>query len=100
MPKKPFRAPAICPVCGERVPPRALACPECGADERSGWKEDALTYDGVDLPDEDQEFDYDDFVKREFGGKSHPETHAKGLWWIAGVVLLAALLWMLLLQWH
>ncbi|MEM7383587.1 MAG: zinc ribbon domain-containing protein [Verrucomicrobiota bacterium] len=45
-------APDNCPVCGEDLSPNAKACPECGADERSGWNEDALIYDGLDLPDE------------------------------------------------
>lgn len=29
--------PSICPNCGEAVPPRAAACPECGSDESTGW---------------------------------------------------------------
>ncbi len=45
-------SPDICPVCGESVPRDAPACPHCGADERSGWNEDATRYDGLDLPDE------------------------------------------------
>lgn len=40
-----------CPVCGEQVPGNALACPQCGADDETGWSEDA-EYDGVELPDE------------------------------------------------
>jgi hypothetical protein len=59
------KAPEICPVCGEDVPRGSLACPECGADHNSGWREDADIYDAVDLPDE--EFNYDDFVRQEFG---------------------------------
>ena len=35
---------------------------------QTGWSEEADT-DGLDLPDEEK-FDYDDFVKREFGDKS------------------------------
>jgi hypothetical protein len=46
-----FTPPDICPVCGESVPRAARACPGCGADERSGWNEDAARYDGLDLPD-------------------------------------------------
>ena len=57
-------APETCPNCGAEVPPKAKACPECGADEQTGWSEAARTA-GLDLPDEN--FDYDDFVKREFG---------------------------------
>ncbi len=79
--------PEICPVCGEDVPPRSLACPECGADHNSGWKEDADT--GLDLPDED--FDYNEFVKEEFGdgGKA---SRIPLLWWFTAVLLLLALL--------
>jgi len=85
------RAPELCPVCNEQVPPGALACPECGADHNSGWREDAGLHDGVDLPDED--FDYDDFVKGEFGSRVKP-AGLKMVWWIAGIVLIIALLLM------
>ena len=47
----PRTAPEQCAQCGEAIPPRALACPECGADERTGWREQSI-YDGLDLPDE------------------------------------------------
>ncbi|HRJ09817.1 MAG TPA: hypothetical protein PK490_16875 [Prosthecobacter sp.] len=64
----PFRPPGQCPVCGEWVPRGAAACDDCGACAKSGWKDDAETYDGLDLPDED--FDYDDFIKREFDNRA------------------------------
>lgn len=51
MPSRPT-SPSECPVCGAVVPRGARACPECGADERSGWNEDDTRYDGLDLPDE------------------------------------------------
>lgn len=51
MPRE-FVPPTECPVCGEVVPRGARACPGCGADERSGWNEEAVRYDGLDLPDE------------------------------------------------
>ncbi|MGB0372049.1 MAG: zinc-ribbon domain-containing protein [Opitutales bacterium] len=47
-----MNTPEICPACGHEVPKGRLACPECGADENSGWNEDALLYDGLDLPEE------------------------------------------------
>lgn len=86
------RTPEVCPVCGEDVPPRALACPECGADHNSGWKGNAS--DSLDLPDED--FDYDAFVKEEFGG-SAGKSRLHPVWWITAVVLLAAIVvtWLL-----
>jgi len=49
--KNAFKPPTECPVCGEAVPRGARACPGCGADERSGWNEEATRYDGLDLPD-------------------------------------------------
>ena len=78
------QSPEICPVCGEDVPAGALACPECGADEKSGWREDAERYDGVDLPDE---FDYDEFARREFGTSPKPPSISVA-WWVTAIVLL------------
>jgi len=81
-------APQVCPVCGEDVPSTASACPECGADHNSGWREGAETYDAVDLPDED--FNYEEFVKQEFGSAARPV--AKRVWWITAILLIAALI--------
>jgi len=44
--------PSECANCGAELPRNAHACPECGADERTGWRENSI-YDGLDLPDED-----------------------------------------------
>lgn len=80
-----------CPLCGADLPPRAKACPECGSDEVTGWSDAART-DGLDLPDES--FDYEDFVKREFGAK-RPGPVPRGIrwwWWVVAVGLLAAFL--------
>ena len=79
-------APMVCPVCGEDVPRTALACPECGADHTSGWREDAEAYDAVDLPDED--FTYEEFVKQAFGSSRRPAI--KRVWWITAILLIAA----------
>lgn len=76
--------PEVCPVCGEDLPRNALACPECGADHNSGWREDVA--DGLDLPDND--FNYDDFVRREFSSGARP-AGIKPIWWITAIVLLA-----------
>ena len=87
-PKKRSRpqAPDVCPVCGESVPRGSLACPECGADHNSGWRQDAESYDGLDLPDDN--FDYDEFVRREFGSPIKP-AGIKTIWWITAIVVLA-----------
>ena len=42
----------ICPNCGAEVAMKALACPECGADDLTGWSEDTL-YDGIDFLEEE-----------------------------------------------
>jgi hypothetical protein len=81
------RTPEVCPVCGESVPRNALACPECGADHRSGWSETADA-DGLDLPDDD--FDYDAFVKEEFGGGG-ARSRLHPVWIVTAIVLLGAM---------
>ena len=83
-------SPETCPNCGAEVPRNAKACPACGADEQTGWSEEAR-YDGLDLPDES--FDYNEFVAREFGeGKASPVPRGiHWLWWVAAVALLVTL---------
>jgi hypothetical protein len=81
-------APEICPNCGAEVPPKARACPECGADEHTGWSDEARL-GGLNLPDED--FDYDDFVQREFGAKKSPVPRGvHWFWWLVALAALAA----------
>lgn len=41
-----------CPHCGAQVPLDALACPECGSDNETGWSEEA-DYDDVLLYDDE-----------------------------------------------
>src|SRR6267142_4501175 len=81
--------PEVCPACGEDVPPNALACPECGADHNSGWREDANIYDALDVPDAD--FNYEDFIRKEFGSVGKP-ARVRTAWWIAAIVLILILL--------
>lgn len=87
------RTPKVCPVCGEDVPPRSLACPECGSDHNTGWKKDAHVTDGLDLPDDD--FDYETFVESEFGAGAGPRMRPAGIkpiWWITAALLFLAFL--------
>lgn len=102
----PDMKPDVCPHCGALVPDDARSCPECGSDEETGWSDKAQAQ-RLDLPDDD--FDYDEFVKEEFGGDGGgdqgkgrgrgrsgvraPQIKPAGLgwiWWIAGVLLLLA----------
>jgi hypothetical protein len=95
----------VCPTCGSEVKVGA-PCPGCAPKRpkakarvksarrpRKSWEQDS-TYDGLDLPEED--FDYDEFVAREFGGKPHQRVGLKWYWWLTGVALLGAfLIWVL-----
>ncbi len=84
--------PDVCPHCGAELPPQAKACPECGSDEQTGWSEAAQTGE-LDLPEEN--FDYDDFVKREFGNSSPVPRGVHWFWWLiaAGLVIGCLLFW-------
>jgi hypothetical protein len=81
--------PAVCPNCGATVPRKAKACPECGSDDQTGWSEEAGA-GGLDLPDE--EFNYDEFVKREFGKEGPVPRGLHWFWWVVAIVLVVLLL--------
>lgn len=88
-----FRPPGQCPVCGEWVYRGAVACEECGACAKSGWKAET-DYDGLDLPDTDESFDYEAFIEKEFGSGSQRrlgEGRWARVWWWAAVAVLVAL---------
>ncbi len=61
----------ICPNCGAEVRVGASACPECGSDEKTGWSEEAESGFN-EYPagyGEDADFNYNEFLRREFGHK-------------------------------
>ena len=81
--------PDYCPNCGEAVPEGARACPECGADESTGWSDEAHA-DRLGIPSED--FDHDAFVEEEFGEPSHRKRPNHWLWAVTAALLLAFIL--------
>jgi hypothetical protein len=84
--------PEICPTCGAEVPRKAKACPGCGADENTGWAEDASQATTADLGLPEEDFDYEEFTQREFG-PAKPKPHGlHWIWWLAEIALLAAIL--------
>lgn len=86
-------APETCSNCGADVPRGAKACPECGADEKTGWSDTAYA-DRLGIPDEN--FDYDEFVKEEFG---RPRVKPRGIhwiWWVTALVLILLFLFFFL----
>lgn len=83
------KPPEICPNCGAEVPSNALACPECGADHRTGWS-DYAEEQRLDLPDD--EFDYESFIKEEFSDKKSKDIRQPALLWRVVAILLLVLL--------
>ena len=93
----------LCPTCGTEAKVGG-PCPGCapkrrrkrkkvGAAAKKPWEADSL-HDGLDFPDED--FDYDEFVEKEFGRPAHKRIGIKWYWWVTGLVLVIALAWMML----
>lgn len=90
--------PEVCPVCHEDVPPGSLACPECGADHRSGWNEEATYLDGLDLPNFDE--DEPPSKRGPYLNSPRPKHSAAKkrkimpvIWWITAVLLLGGFMW-------
>ena len=77
-------SPQVCPNCGEVLPRNAKVCPECGSDEKTGWPEKAYA-DNLGLPDE--EFNYEEFVKEEFGSGVGKPRGIHWLWWVTAIIL-------------
>ncbi|MDB6072660.1 MAG: hypothetical protein JWO89_300 [Verrucomicrobiaceae bacterium] len=94
-----FKPPGQCPACGEWVPRNAAACDCCGACASSGWKMDADVYDGLDLPDK-EDFDYNEFVEKEFGGGGKEQKRRRFWWWVAVLLALAMAYGLLAPMWH
>lgn len=89
MPKNP-QVPETCANCGAAIPRAARACPECGADERSGWRDnDATRYDGLDLP---ETAFADEPAQKPVRRTPHP------VWLVAGALLLLVLFWTLVFR--
>lgn len=88
-----------CPFCGCEVRV-GEPCPGCRkpsrrrksravVPQRKPWEQEPGA-DGLDLPDD--EFDYNDFVAREFGRAPHKSVGIKWYWWLLGLVALAAMI--------
>jgi hypothetical protein len=91
----------ICPSCGTEVRVGEL-CPGCPKKKRSpkvskdkpkSWAQ-PKSGDGLDLPGED--FDYNEFISREFGKAPHHKTGQKWYWWLLATAVLIAMFFGLL----
>jgi hypothetical protein len=79
--------PAECAHCGAVIPRTAQACPECGADERTGWRETSI-YDDLDLP----ESAWSDDSEAEPKPAPRRVNGVAWYWWCVGAALLAILI--------
>ena len=84
-----------CPFCDCEVRVGA-PCPGCAKKQRRpnpppkpSWRQEAGA-DGLDLPD--AEFDYNEYVAREFGRLPHRRIGVAWYWWLLGVLVLAAMI--------
>ena len=77
--------PENCPNCGADVPRRAKVCPDCGADETTGWSESAHA-ESLGIPDDN--FNYEKFMKAEFGSVRAKPHEIHWVWWTTALLLL------------
>ncbi len=87
-------APTECLNCGAEVPLKARACPECGACENTGWSEDS-EYESTRFVED--EFQYNDFIEREFDKGGVPRGKRLNL--IFRVVSVLLILFLLIWLW-
>jgi hypothetical protein len=83
--KRPLPPPDECANCGTEIPRTAKACPECGADERSGWREQDV-YDDLDLPEEAFEDEASEARKRKHAATPRVNGIA-WYWWLVAIAL-------------
>ena len=79
----------LCPNCGADVKKGKLACPECGSCDETGWSDAASEGFADGEWDDEGDFDYDDFVKREFPDSAGPFSSQS--WGVTLVILLICL---------
>ena len=90
----------VCPFCDCEVRV-GEPCPGCVKKAKNptlpkrSWQQDKSS-DGLDLPDDD--FNYDEFVTREFGRAPHQGLGLKWYWWLLGVAVLGGMIVSVL--WH
>lgn len=82
----PESAPKECANCGAAIPRGAKACPECGADERTGWRETSV-YDGMDLPDSAFE---DETTRPRHSSARNEVNGIAWYWWAVGILIALA----------
>ena len=89
-----------CPTCAHPLSPNARSCGRCGTRREGATWLTPGSADGLGIDDEP--FDYDDFIRREFGEGGRADnwftrmSAKERFWWVVAVVLLAAFVVMVL----
>jgi hypothetical protein len=76
-----------CPHCGAEVPAGSTFCRNCGASEDSGWDSDHDFQEAAGGYDQDDEFDYQAYLAREFPDQFRSPA-ITGNWMMAVIVIL------------
>lgn len=90
MSKPPSQEHYACPACGAEVRVGADRCSQCSPPKP--WEQDEI-YDGLD-GDFEEDFDYQEYVEREFGEEGSPRGARDWFWWCVALGLLFAFGWM------
>ena len=87
----------VCPHCGAELSVDATFCRHCGASEDAGWGGEADSSDADQSDDWSDDFDYDDFIAREFPEHARTPARRRNAYWLAfAVVALLCILLMLM----
>lgn len=86
-----------CPHCGADVHHTATFCRACGADEASGWGDNFAESANYDTADDDDDFDYDGYLRREFPDEAPPAPPRDKLIAVVIILLIVALLFTMVL---
>ena len=88
----------VCPHCGAKVVAGATFCRQCGASDESGWNTQDGLFGEADGYSPDDDFDYDEFISREFPEEASPLS--KHVLKRLAVTLVALLAGLALLLWQ
>ena len=80
----------MCPGCAPKRQRRRKRLKKVASSRRKDWNQDAIS-EGLGIPDE--EFDYEDFIQREFASKPHRRIGIKWYWWATAAGLAGLLGW-------
>ena len=76
-----------CPHCGAKVRRDAASCRECGSDAETGWSDDK-PWDADGGYAEDDDFDYDEYVRNEFPDDGEPRRLTPWQWTVTAIIAL------------